>query len=235
MTGGTDFVIKDNLTAIRQQICSAAEKCGRDPESVKLVAVSKTRPSSDIQAAIAGGADIFGENYIQEAKCKINALAQFPVSWHFIGHLQSNKAKTAVELFDLIHTVDSVKLAREIHKHSEKQDKRQKILIQVNISEESAKSGISRENTLSIIKDISQFDHVSVQGLMTMPPYSADPEKARPYFKSLALLAEEINQAGIPNVSMAELSMGMTRDFTVAIEEGATLVRIGTAIFGRRT
>ena len=226
--------IKTNIATIQQRICSVAKKCGRDPGSVKLVAVSKTKPSSDVRAAIKAGADIFGENYIQEAKCKIQALTEFPVSWHFIGHLQSNKAKIAVALFDMIHTVDTLKLAREINKQAEKINKRQNILIQVNISKEATKSGISKENTLSFVKEISQFDHLSVRGLMTMPPYSADPEKARPYFKSLSALAGDIKAAAIPNISMEELSMGMTGDFPVAIEEGATLVRIGTAIFGKR-
>ena len=234
MSISADTTIKENIAVIQKAIRSAAEKYGRDPDSVKLVAVSKTKPSGDIQAAIKAGADIFGENYIQEAKCKIETLSEFPVSWHFIGHLQSNKAKTAVALFDLIHTVDSMKLAQEINKHAEHINKCQKILIQVNIAKEAAKSGIAKENVLSLIENISKLDHISIRGLMTMPPYSIDPEKARLYFRSLSSLAKEIKQAGIPKAFMAELSMGMTRDFQIAIEEGATLVRIGTAIFGKR-
>ena len=154
--------------------------------------------------------------------------------WHFIGHLQSNKAKYAVRLFDLIHSVDSLKLARELDKQSRKINKIQEILIQVNISEEASKSGVSVNDTLRLLKDISRLENLSVKGLMTMPPFFNAPEKARPYFTALRKLRDQIKMEAISNISMDELSMGMTGDFETAIEEGATLVRIGTAIFGAR-
>jgi hypothetical protein len=202
---------------------------------VRLVAVSKTVAPDAVREALEAGVTILGENYVQEAREKFKALVQYPVSWHFIGHLQSNKAKYAVRLFDLIHSVDSLKLARELDKQAAKVDKIQQILVQVNISGEGTKSGVAADETMNLISAISQMNHLSVQGLMTMPPYFYQPEKVRPYFAALRKLRDEIESRRIPNVSMAELSMGMTGDFEVAILEGATLVRIGTAIFGERT
>ena len=212
----------------------AARACGRNPETIRLVAVSKTVPTARVRQAVQAGATILGENYIQEARTKFNDLATTPVSWHFIGHLQSNKAKYAVRLFDLIHSVDSLKLARELDKQSRKINKIQEILIQVNISKEASKSGVNAKDTLSLLKDISRLENLSVKGLMTMPPYFNAPEKVRPYFTALRDLRDRLDQQGLLNVGLNELSMGMTGDFEVAIQEGATLVRIGTAIFGDR-
>lgn len=226
--------MKENIQKIRDRIKRAAKACGRDPESVTLVAVTKTKGIETVETAIDLGIDIVGENYIQEAREKFNALYEKPVQWHFIGHLQSNKAKYAVRMFDLIHSVDSVKLAKEINKQAKKHDKIQKILVQVNISEEASKSGTTKKDTLEIIETISQMEHISIQGLMTMPPFFNAPDKVRPYFKELRMLCHEIDEKRMPNVKMTHLSMGMTGDFEVAIEEGATLVRIGTAIFGER-
>jgi pyridoxal phosphate enzyme (YggS family) len=227
--------MKEKINIILQRINDAALSCGRDPESVRLVAVSKKIPPERILPAIDAGLHFFGENYIQEAVEKIESIADDKVSWHFIGHLQSNKAKYVVRYFELIHSVDSLKLAKEINKQAKKINKIQGILVQVNISMEPTKSGVTIEETLSLIKSISQFENLSVKGLMTMPPYFNSPEKARPYFKALAELKNKIITKSIPNITMDELSMGMTGDFEAAICEGATLVRIGTAIFGERS
>jgi len=211
-----------------------AKDSGRDAESVRLVAVTKTIPADRVREAIEAGVTILGENYVQEARAKFNDLVAYPVSWHFIGHLQSNKAKYAVRLFDLIHSVDSFKLARELDKQAGKINKIQNILIQVNIGEDSSKSGGSAQDTPKLIEDISALENLAVKGLMTMPPFFNSPEKVRPYFKALADLRNHLQQTSLPNVALHELSMGMTGDFEAAIEEGATLVRIGTAIFGER-
>jgi hypothetical protein len=222
------------LEKIKERIRQAAEACGRKADSVRLVAVSKTVPAEIVRQALEIGVTILGENYVQEAQKKFQALVQYPASWHFIGHLQSNKAKYAVRLFDMIHSVDSLKLARELDKQAAKVDKIQPILVQVNISGEETKSGIAADETMALITAISQMENLSLKGLMTMPPYFYQPEKVRPFFAALRKLRDQINAQHIPNVSMGELSMGMTGDFEVAIKEGATLVRIGTAIFGER-
>ena len=222
------------LQSVKERIENAARACGRDPETIRLVAVGKTIPTDRVKQAIQAGVTILGENYVQEARAKFNDLATYPVSWHFIGHLQSNKAKYAVRLFDLIHSVDKLKLAREIDKQAKKIDKIQEILIQVNISEEASKSGVDVEDADNLLKDISLLENLSVKGLMTMPPYYNEPEKVRPYFSALRGLRDHLEQQNLFNVTLSELSMGMTGDFEVAIQEGATLVRIGTAIFGKR-
>jgi len=222
------------LQDVKNRIEAAARGCGRDPETIRLVAVSKTVPTNRVRQAIEAGATILGENYVQEARTKFNDLATYPVSWHFIGHLQSNKAKYVVRLFDLIHSVDTLKLARELNKQSHKINKIQEVLIQVNISEEASKSGVNVKDTYNLLKDISLLENLSVKGFMTMPPYFNAPEKVRPYFAALRGLRDRLDQQGLLNINLSELSMGMTGDFEVAIQEGATLVRIGTAIFGKR-
>jgi len=226
--------LKQRLKNVNDRINNAAYACGRDPEIIKLVSVSKTISADRVRKAINAGANILGENYIQEAMEKISELSAYPVSWHFIGHLQTNKAKYAVRLFDLIHTVDSLKLARELNKQAKKINKIQHIMIQINISMESSKSGVYEQDSLKLTRDISCMQNLSIRGLMTIPPFFNSPEKARPYFSALRKLRDKIKKEAIQNVSMKELSMGMTGDFEVAIEEGATLVRIGTAIFGKR-
>ena len=224
---------KKRLENVRDRINQAAFKCGRDPESIHLVAVSKTISANRVREAIMAGVTTLGENYVQEARNKFNVLGTFPVSWHFIGHLQSNKAKYAVRLFDLIHSVDTLKLAHELNKQSNKVNKIQDVLIQINISKEPSKSGSDIQNAANLIKDIVLLENLSVKGLMAMPPFFNNPEKARPYFTALRVLRDQIQKV-FPGVVLNELSMGMTVDFEVAIEEGATLVRIGTAIFGER-
>ncbi len=223
-----------NLQAVNDEIRRITIKCGRDPGSVRLVTVCKKVSIERIHRAIEGGASILGGNYIQEAGSKIEILSGYPVEWHFIGHLQSNKAGTAVELFDLIHTVDSFKLAAALNRHAAKKNKIQKILIQVNLSGEKTKSGAAPETVENLVRKISDFHNIAVKGLMTLPPPAPDPEDARPYFRLLRRLAADLGKKAFRNVEMNELSMGMSADFPPAIEEGATLVRIGTAIFGER-
>lgn len=225
--------LKKRLENVKDRINKAALKCSRDPESILLVAVSKTIPANSVREAIEAGVTTLGESYVQEARNKFNVLGRYPVSWHFIGHLQSNKAKYAVRLFDLIHSVDTLKLAGELNKQAKKVNKIQDVLIQINIGKEPSKSGSDIENARKLIKDIVLFENLSVKGLMAMPPFFNNPEKARPYFIALRNLRDQIQKA-FPGVILNELSMGMTGDFEVAIEEGATLVRIGTAIFGER-
>lgn len=226
--------MRKRLNTIKERIRRSAENCGRNAEDIRLVAVSKTRTADRVRIALEAGATILAENYVQEARDKINVLASYPVSWHFIGHLQKNKARVAVGLFDLIHSVDSLKLANELDRQAAKIDKTQEILIQVNVGNEPSKSGVSVSAAIQLTKEIGRLKNLATRGLMTMPPFFDDPERARPCFSALRQLKDRIMEERIPNVSMNELSMGMTGDFEVAIEEGATLVRIGTAIFGER-
>ncbi|MBF0241363.1 MAG: YggS family pyridoxal phosphate-dependent enzyme [Desulfamplus sp.] len=237
--------IKDRLATIKTQIADAAKICGREPEEITLVAVSKKKSVDTVLDAINSGVKIFGENYIQEATDKIDAIRQkigqkidLDIKWHFIGHLQSNKAKVAVKYFDLIHTVDSIKLAQEIDRQAEKIGKIQDILIQVNISQEETKSGTEADDAISLVESISTLKSLSLKGLMGMPPFFDEPERARPYFRELAKIRDRIEKMRITSISnsisMEHLSMGMSGDFQVAIEEGSTMVRIGTSIFGTR-
>ncbi|MGD9290209.1 MAG: YggS family pyridoxal phosphate-dependent enzyme [Desulfobacterales bacterium] len=226
--------MRNRLEMVKKRIQMAADASQRPMTSIRLVAVSKTMSADVVKEAIEAGVTDLGENYIQEAKDKVNTLATYPVTWHFIGHLQSNKAKYAVRLFDIIHSVDSLKLAKELDKYAGKNGKIQTILIQVNVAKEDSKSGVYIEDTLRLVRDVSRLENLSVKGLMTMPPFFNAPAKVRPYFAALRNLRDQIQKEAIPNISMEELSMGMTGDFEAAIEEGATMVRIGTAIFGER-
>jgi pyridoxal phosphate enzyme (YggS family) len=227
--------VKNRIEAITRRIEAAATSAGRHHADVRLVAVSKTMPAERVRQAAGCGITIFGENYIQEARQKIDHLQDLDLAWHFIGHLQSNKAKFAVRLFDLIHSVDSIKLAREIDRQAAKQGKLQKVLIQVNIGQEASKSGVYLEEALELVREAGQLKNIAVKGLMTLPPYFNAPEKVRPFFRDLRALRDRIRALSLPDVAMQELSMGMTGDFEAAIQEGATLVRIGTAIFGERS
>ncbi len=226
--------LKYRLENVKNRIRKSAIDCRRDPQSIRLVAVSKTMSAKKVKEAIAAGVEILGENYIQEAREKIDRLSSYPVSWHFIGHLQTNKAKYAVRLFDLIHSVDSLKLAVELNKQAKKIGKVQQILIQVNVGQEASKSGISTKETFDMVKNIGHLENLCLRGLMTIPPFYNAPQKVRPYFALLCDLGDRIKAAIRTRVPVNELSMGMTNDFEVAIEEGATLLRIGTAIFGER-
>ncbi len=229
-----ETVIAANINSIRQRISAAAVRCQRQPDSIKLLAVTKTVSAERVEEAIAAGITSFGENYVQEAKEKI-ALLDKRVEWHMIGYLQTNKAKYVVNLFDYIHSVDRMELAGELNKRAGLINKKINVLIEINISGEKTKSGISAVQAIELIKDISFLENVSVKGLMTMAPYSDNPENSRPYFSALRNLQDKIIREGIEGIQMNELSMGMTDDFEIAIEEGATIVRIGRAIFGERT
>ncbi len=226
--------LKYRLESVKNRIRKLAIDCQRDPQSIRLVAVSKTMSTKRVKEAIDAGVEILGENYIQEAREKIDSLSSYPVSWHFIGHLQTNKAKYAVRLFDLIHSVDSFKLAVELNKQAKKIGKVQDILIQINVGQEVSKSGASPKEAFDLVKNIGRLENLCLRGLMTMPPFFNAPQKVRPYFSSLCDLRDRIKAVMPTSVPANELSMGMTSDFEVAIEEGATLLRIGTAIFGER-
>jgi len=232
--GQLNLEIPRKLKVVQQRIAETCRRCGRDPGAVRLVCVTKTMGSDTVRLAIQAGAILFGENYIQEARDKCATLAEYPVSWHFIGHLQTNKAKYAVKLFDLIHTVDSLRLAAELDREARKIGKVQQILIQVNIGKEASKSGIDAESAETLIRSIADFSNLLVQGLMVIPPFFDEPERVRPYFRGLRELRDSLDKPGTSSIRLDELSMGMTGDFEAAIEEGATLVRIGTAIFGER-
>jgi len=224
-------LITRNLEEVRGAIAAAAHRAGRDPGEVRLVAVSKTVDLERLRAAIAAGQDLFGENYLQEARDKIAALGR-RVSWHLVGHLQTNKAAGAVALFDLIHAVDRGKLARALDAAAARLGKVQDVLIQVNQGGEDTKSGVEPAAAGDLLQEVARLPHLRILGLMTMPPWFADPEAARPYFRALRELRERLRDvSGLP---LPELSMGMSADFEVAVEEGASLVRVGTAIFGRR-
>jgi PLP dependent protein len=198
------------------------------------VAVSKTCPAEAIREAAAAGVTDIGENYIQEARDKHARLQDVPVKWHFIGHLQTNKATHAVRMFDLVHTVDSFRLGLELDRCARRLNKVQAVLIQVNVAGEATKSGVPPERALPLVKEMAALECVQVQGLMTMPPFFNEPERVRPFFADLRRLRDRIREQAVPNVRMDELSMGMTGDFEAAVAEGATLLRIGTAIFWER-
>ena len=226
--------MKERIKRVLERIAAAAKRAGRDPADVALVAVTKTHSAEAVREAAEAGLSVFGENYVQEARDKIEALADLDLSWHFIGHLQSNKAKYAVDLFDLIHSVDSLKLAKEIDKQAEKRGKIQNVLVQVNLGNEPTKSGTGQDEAADLCRETARLKHVKIRGLMTMPPFFDEPEKARPYFAALSRLRDRIAALSIEGVFMEGLSMGMTGDFEAAVEEGATWVRIGTALFGER-
>jgi hypothetical protein len=222
--------IRERLTAVRRRIEAAAGRSGRAAESVTLVAVSKTMPVEAVRAAVAAGATILGENRVQEARDKIEALAG-AAEWHLIGHLQTNKAKLAVGLFDRIHSLDSIRLAHELERHAGEAGRRVRCLVQVNVGGEEQKNGASESEVRPLLEAASRLPHLLVEGLMAIPPFLSDAEAVRPFFRRLRVLREELASDGFV---LPDLSMGMTQDFEVAIEEGATLVRVGTAIFGPR-
>ena len=225
--------IKDNLSRVLERMDQAASKAGRNPGEVTLVAVSKTVETARIREAIEAGVTILGENYVQEAREKIDEIGH-GVQWHMVGHLQRNKAKHAVTLFDYMHSIDGISLAHEIDRRAAQGGEKVRGLVEVNLSGETSKFGIGPDAIMDLIRHIAPLEHISIEGLMTMPPYFNEPEKARPYFIRLRELRDRIRGEGIEGVRMDELSMGMSGDFEVAIEEGATMIRVGTAIFGER-
>ena len=225
--------VADNLSAVKERIAKAAARVGRDPEEVTLVAVTKTMPVGRIREAIDAGQRVFGENRVQEAQAKIEILGR-ETQWHLIGHLQRNKVKAVCDLFDLIESVDSLPLAQDLDARAARHGIVMPVLIQVNIGDETTKSGVPAGETPALVQQVAALPHVAIRGLMAVPPAVESAEQARPYFVELRTLAEQIARARIPRVSMSELSMGMSHDFEVAIEEGATMVRVGSAIFGAR-
>jgi len=228
-----DVDIGKNLAAVWERIRRAARRAGRAPEAITLVAVSKRKPAALVEAAIEAGQVDFGESYLQEGVEKIKAVGA-SCRWHFIGHLQSNKARQAAASFDVIESVDRIKIARHLEKHLAAQNKTLPVLLQVNISGEPQKSGVAPAELPALTEAVVQCPHLRLTGLMGMPPRHPDPEHARPYFRHLRRLARELQDKGFGPAGGLELSMGMTADFEVAIEEGATIVRVGTALFGTR-
>ncbi|MGA9505427.1 MAG: YggS family pyridoxal phosphate-dependent enzyme [Terriglobales bacterium] len=230
--------IAENIARVRERIAAAAQRAIRSPDEVKLMGVSKTFSAELIREAYAAGLRVFGENRVQELAGKADALRDLPgAEWHLIGHLQTNKAAKATELFDAVDSVDSVRLAQKLNGFAASAGKTLPILIEINVGGETAKSGLAPTSTEldQILQGALQWANLKIQGLMTVPPYSEDPEGSRPYFSQLRKIRDTIAARGLPNISPAVLSMGMSHDFEVAIEEGATCVRVGTAIFGERT
>lgn len=225
--------IGENIVRVRERMAAACARTGRRPEDVRLVAVSKTIPAERIRQAYEAGLRDFGENRVQEAEAKRPALANLDITWHLVGHLQTNKARAARELFQYIQSVDSLRLAERLNRVA-LPGQRLPVLLEVNLGNEPTKSGAREEEVLRLAEGVSLLPTLELRGLMVVPPFFDDPEGARPFFRRLRELAELIQSRNLPGVSMGELSMGMSHDFEVAIEEGATMVRIGTAIFGPR-
>lgn len=226
-------MLKENIDNVRANIKRACERAKRNVDEVTLIAVSKTKPLSDIEELITYGETEFGENKVQELVDKYEHVSK-PVDWHLIGHLQTNKVKYIVDKACLIHSVDSVHLAKEIEKEAAKHNVIVNILIQVNIAHEDTKFGIDATEIYNMIDEIKDYEHVRVKGLMTIAPFVDNPEENRVHFRNLHQLLLDIKSKNIDNIDMSILSMGMTNDYEVAIEEGATMVRVGTGIFGKR-
>lgn len=227
--------IAENVQEVREKIARAAARAGRDPQTVTLIAVSKTAPAERVEEAVKAGLTIFGENRVQEARDKSEALARHgQIRWHLIGHLQTNKVSKAVSLFEVIHSVDSLKLMEKISEQAHNLGKVQPILLEMNLGDEATKSGMAIDELPRRLEQAARLSSVCVRGLMAIPPFHEDLEKVRPYFVKLRELGQAASRMGLPEVSISELSMGMSHDYTVAIEEGATMVRVGTAIFGER-
>jgi pyridoxal phosphate enzyme (YggS family) len=231
------MLISENIAAVRERVDAAARRAGRRPEEIALMAVSKTHPAERIREAYAAGLRVFGENRVQEFAGKAGALADLAgASWHMIGHLQTNKAGKAAELFDAVDSVDSVKLAEKLDATARSLGKRLSVFIEVNVGGEAAKSGAAPDSREleDMLLAAPRFEGLELRGLMAVPPFGDNPEEARPYFRNLRALRDAIAGRKLPAVGMDSLSMGMSHDFEVAIEEGSTCVRVGTAIFGER-
>ncbi len=226
--------IAENIRRVMATIHRAAERSGREPNEIRLLAASKTQDVEKVRAAAEAGIRLFGENYVQEVKEKKDALGE-SVEWHMIGHLQRNKSKVAIGSFSLIQSLDGIELATVLDKEGKKLGKQVRAFVEVNLAKEESKSGVSEEDLMPLLKKVGTCSHLKVEGLMVIPPPREDPEEARPFFRKLRELKQSLEKLAIPNVDLKELSMGMTHDFPVAIEEGSTIVRVGTAIFGQRT
>ncbi|MSP37516.1 MAG: YggS family pyridoxal phosphate-dependent enzyme [Deltaproteobacteria bacterium] len=223
-----------NYRKILERIADAAVKARRDPRGVRLLAAAKSQSVEAIGAAIGAGVTLIGENYVQEAADKKNSIVD-AVEWHMIGHLQRNKAKVAIELFDVIESLDNLALAQELDKEGGNRGKSIRALVEVNLGGEESKSGVGKDQLMPLLVEIAKLSHLRVEGLMTVPPFRDNLEEVRPYFRELRQLRDQLNELRLPNIQLTELSMGMTHDYTVAIEEGATIVRVGTALFGPRS
>lgn len=226
-------MIKENVAEVEARIQAACKRAGRRREEVTLIAVSKTKPVSDIYEVIETGIKDYGENKVQEM-CDKMEIIQEPLNWHMIGHLQRNKVKYIIDKVSMVHSVDSVRLAEAIEKEAAKKDICMPVLIEVNVAGEESKFGLSVEEVLPFLEEISSYEHLQVKGLMTIAPFVANPEENREVFQKLKKLSVDIAAKNINNVNMSVLSMGMTNDYQVAVEEGATMVRVGTGIFGER-
>lgn len=226
--------VAQNVARVRERMHRAAQRAGRDPAEVRLVAAAKTVEAARVRAAIAAGVTIIGENYLQEARAKIGQLGHDAAEWHFIGTLQRNKVRYVFDLFDMLHSVDRLELAAEIHRRGERLGRSMPILLEVNVGGEASKSGFDPQSLLQQAEKLVPLTHVQVRGLMTIPPPTPTPQEARPFYRTLRQLRDRLEARGLAGPEFAELSMGMTADFEVAIEEGATIVRVGTAIFGPR-
>lgn len=226
-------MIRDNLSIVEQAVAGSCKKAGRERKDVTLIAVSKTKPLTDLQEAYEAGARDFGENKVQELMDKIPAMPS-DIRWHMIGHLQRNKVKYIIGRVSMIHSVDSLRLAEEISKEAVRKGTEVDVLIEVNVAGEESKYGVTLSETPELVRQIALLPGIHVKGLMTIAPFTENPEDNRPFFRKLKQLSVDIERKNIDNVNMAVLSMGMTGDYTVAIEEGATCVRVGTGIFGER-
>ena len=227
-------MIADNAQQVRERVRKACERIGRDPQGVRLIAVSKTFDVARVREVLEAGISDIGENFVQELRDKRAELNNPDIRWHFVGHLQSNKVKYIADFISLIHSTDHRSVAEEIDKRGARIGRLIDVLVEVNTTGERTKFGVLPESTIEFVKSLAHLRNLRVRGLMTMGPFLPDPEDSRPAFRTLREFRDEVRNAGIENVEMTELSMGMTNDFEVAIEEGATMVRIGTAIFGPR-
>ena len=226
--------IAGNCKRVMEAIADAADRSGRDPGQVRLLAATKTQPVEAVRAAVEAGVSLLGENYVQEAQAK-KELVVGNAEWHLIGHLQRNKARAAVGLFSLIQSLDNVRLARILDREAQGQDRDVGVLVEVNLGGEASKTGVAEEGLVPLLREVSGLSRVRVRGLMVVPPLAADPEASRPYFRRLRELRDSVNELGLANVALEELSMGMTHDYHIAVAEGSTLVRVGTALFGPRS
>lgn len=227
--------IKENIDGILERIANVCERSGRNPEDITLIAVSKTVNADRAREAVEGGILNLGENRVQELTDKYEKLSDIDVKWHMIGHLQKNKVKYIIDKVELIHSVESVELANEIDKRAAKNNLKANILVELNIGEEESKFGIGEENVYDFIKSLEQFENINVLGIMTVAPFAEAPEEIRWVFKKMKVIFDKLSSMNIKNSNMKFLSMGMTNDFEIAIEEGANIIRIGTALFGERT
>lgn len=226
--------IAGNCKRVMEAIADAAERSGRDPRRVRLLAATKTQPAEAVRAAVEAGVRVLGENYVQEAQAKKD-LVGGNAEWHLIGHLQTNKARAAVGLFSLIQSLDNARLARILDREAQGQDRDVGVLVEVNLGGEASKTGVAEEGLVPLLREVSGLSRVRVRGLMVVPPPAADPEASRPYFRRLRELRDSVNELGLADVALEELSMGMTHDYPIAVAEGSTLVRVGTALFGPRS